>query len=94
MTFGRRQRDPGIEANPGVSCNQRVVVEATVRERIGNDEKFLLGHYMPAKRNVARCFRRVEAVPGFEPLTVSVDQGHERNWNVQDSRHERGEIIE
>ena len=65
-----------------------------VLERIGNDEKLLLGDHMPTERNVSWRFRCIEAVPGFEPLTVSVDQGNERNWNIQDSSHECGEIIE
>jgi hypothetical protein len=57
------QRRTGIEADPGVLNDERILAKTLVYERVRNDEEVVLLDRVCAKGDAARGFRRADADP-------------------------------
>lgn len=82
-----------IESDVGLSGNQRVVEEAIVFQRVVDDERGASKNGVTAERDVARRLLGVEPDGRFEPLSILVDQRHERRLDAEQPSGQAGDPV-
>jgi len=87
-------RRPCVEANPRGPCDERIVAEALVVQRIGNDEDVLPEDRVRTERHVARRLLSPQPHARREPLPRVVDEADERDGVAADVRRELRGVVE
>lgn len=83
MTVMHFQRDANIEADVRLSDDQRIVAKQGVFTCVRDDQRNVLFNSSRAKRYRPWRLSHFKPLLGFEPLTVTVNQRHQNDWNLQ-----------
>ena len=95
VTVGGDQRGAGVEADPRVSEDERVVREALVHARVRDDEQRALLDRPLAEGDVARRLgRATEPDRGLEPLARSIDQRDRHDGDLAYGGDQRDHLVE
>src|SRR5690606_39538974 len=81
------------DLNVGMASHQRIVGKTVVFQGVLDHENIRPQDGVAAKGNVSRGFLDPQAITGFEPLTVFVDQRNECNGNVKQLRCQAGNPV-
>ena len=94
MTLLVEDRRSGIEADAGVTGDERVVDEAIVARRVGHEEEIAgRGDRVGAEGDVAARLGHRHPHLRLEPLAVAIDQRHQRDRRAADLRRDGDEIV-
>ena len=63
-------------------------------ERVLDDESLVLLDHLAAERRVAQRFGQGQALAGFEPLPVAVDESHRDDRHAKQALGEPGDAVE
>ncbi len=77
------KRLPGIEADSGRIGDERIIDEARVEPRVGNDQWVGPLKRVGTKGHATRRLGRHQSLAGLKPLSVDIDEAHERNRHVE-----------
>ena len=88
------QRHPGIETYVRRTGDDRTVGETLVERGVRHDEWPVLADGVRAKGHLARQFAEFQTTARFEPQSIRVHQGDERNRNVEELGGQRGDPLE
>ena len=89
----RDQRGVGIEMEKWCADHKIIVLEALVETGVGGDQQRLLIDRVGAKGQLAGSGRHRNAVGGFAPLLLRVDQVDHGDWRLTDLGRQEGQII-
>src|ERR1700730_8594527 len=93
-TLRRPQWHARIEANKRRIDHERIVGKTLVEKSVLNDEAISGQNGMSAKRDITRCFTRLDTHASFEPLTVRINQTNQRAGGVADVSRQTRKIVE
>ncbi len=94
MTIVRHELSAGVEADIWIGYNQWVVCKPGIFGCIFHDQDIRLKEGVAAKRLVAGRFVRIEALAGFEPLPISINQGNQSNGRIEQRPRHDGDSVE
>lgn len=77
------KRLPGVEADSGRIGDERIIDEARVEPRVGNDQWVGPLKRVGTKGHATRRLGRRQSLARLKPLSVDIDEAHERNRHVE-----------
>ena len=85
----------GVKADRWRLCHLRVVAEAFIFKRVGDDH-YLIGfnNGMRAEADIPTGLGIIETNPGLEPVTVGIDQRNQGDGRTAKLRHQADNVIE
>src|SRR3546814_6363916 len=81
-------------ADIGIAHDERIVAEAGVLLRVGDDHRRPLADGVVAKGDVAGGFAGIQTGPRLEPLPSGVDQRDGGNRHAQNAADQIGDAVE
>ena len=94
VTVRHGQWVPGVKANIRRTGNQRIVMEAQIFQRIGDQHQLVLQNRMAAERDIAGRLADIQAHTGLEPLAIRVDQRDQGDRHVEQALGQARQTIE
>ena len=92
--LGAGNRHAGIEADAGVTGDQRVARKARIKGGVGYFHQCRLAYCVGTEGHFLRCFAGVQTDPALEPLALAINQRDQCDRSVQPACSQRRQVVE